>query len=295
MLEVFRFCSRLFFIMHPKTLTGVSLLALVLFGCATAPVATPPSKTAATIAASPPSGPKMTPDLPPPELTEVWTPVPAVVTAPADSVPSDAIVLFDGKNLDAWETIKGGAPTWKIEDGAMIINPTPAPGTPLDHRTKRAFGDIQLHLEWRTPAVVKGDGQGRGNSGVFFMGLYELQVLDSYNNPTYSNGQAGSIYKQHIPLVNASRPPGVWQSYDAIFIAPRFGTDGALLSPARVTAFHNGVLVLYDVVLRGPTVFRGQPKYEAHAAKLPLALQDHRNPVAFRNIWVREVNLPGQK
>ena len=234
-------------------------------------------------------------ELPPPEATEYWTPVPPVVTATAAGVPSDAIVLFDGTNLDAWEPARPDGHPWKIEDGAMVIIPTPAPGKPCDQQTKRSFGDVQLHLEFRTPAEVKGESQGRGNSGVYFMGLYEIQILDSWNNPTYVNGQAGSIYKQHPPLVNASRPPGVWQVYDVVFIAPRFAADGGLASPARMTAFHNGVLVQHDAVLRGPTVFRGQPKYAPHAAKLPIVLQDHRNPTAFRNIWVREIALPEGK
>jgi Domain of Unknown Function (DUF1080) len=234
-------------------------------------------------------------ELPPATATEIWTPVPAVVTAPAGGVPSDAIVLFDGTSLDAWEPVLPSGHPWKIEDGAMVVIPTPAPAKPCDQQTKQAFGDVQLHLEFRTPAQVVGDSQGRGNSGVFFMGLYELQVLDSYNNPTYVNGQAGSIYKQHPPLVNASRPPGEWQSYDAVFIAPRFAADGTLVSPARMTVFHNGVLVQHDAVLRGPTANRGRPPYVAHAAKLPLRLQDHRNPTAFRNIWVRELKLPETK
>ena len=235
-------------------------------------------------------GPKITPALPPPEATEVWKPVPAVVTAPAGGVPSDAVVLFDGKNLDAWESFKGTPMPWKLDGNSMVTVPKSG-----YVRTKAAFGDIQLHLEFRTPAEVKGDGQDRGNSGVFFMGLYELQVLDSYHNPTYVNGEAGSIYKQHIPLVNASRPPGEWQSYDAVFIAPRFAADGNLVSPARATVFHNGVLVQHDVVIRGPTSHRGTPPYAAHPAKLPLQLQDHGNPIAFRNIWVREITLPETK
>lgn len=238
---------------------------------------------------------------PPYTLTEVWSPIPPVVAAPAAGLPSDAIVLFDGKNLDAWEPARADGHPWKIEDGAMVVVPTPAPAPPCDQRTKRAFGDVQLHLEFRTPAAVKGDGQNRGNSGVFFMGLYELQILDSADNPTYVNGQAGSVYKEHAPLVNASRPPGEWQTFDAVFIAPRFAADGRLTSPARLTAFHNGVLVQHDVELTGPTPngpTYNQPKlppYAAHAAKLPLLLQDHRNPVAFRNIWVREINLPETK
>lgn len=230
-------------------------------------------------------------DLPPPEATEVWTPAPTVIAAPADGVPSDAIVLFDGSNLDAWEPVRVGEPSWKIEAGAMVIVPNPKP---CDLRTKAAFGDIQLHLEFRTPAKIEGSGQGRGNSGIYFMGLYELQILDSWQNPTYVNGQAASIYKQHAPLANASRPPGEWQVFDAVFIAPHFGVDGRLLSPARITALHNGVLVQHDAVLRGPTVFRGEPRYAPHSAKLPLVLQDHRNPVAFRNIWVRALTLPAE-
>ena len=232
-------------------------------------------------------------DLPPPaSLTEVWEPVPTVISAPANRPPSDAIVLFDGTSLDAWEPVRKGGHSWKIEDDAMVIVPTKAPAQPFDQRTKRAFGDIQLHLEFRTPAKVEGKGQGRGNSGIFFMGLYELQVLDSHENRTYSNGQVGAVYKQHLPLVNASRPPGEWQSYDVVFIAPRFAADGRLLAPARLTAFHNGVLVQYHVAIKGPTSHRGTPPYAAHAPKLPLVLQDHRNPVAFRNIWVRELALP---
>ena len=229
---------------------------------------------------------------PAPELTEVWTPKPPVISAPAGGIPSDAIVLFDGKSLDAWEPVKSGGTPWKIEGDAMVVVPVKEPNPSVDQQTKRKFGDIQLHLEFRTPAKVEGKGQGRGNSGIFFMGLYELQILDSYNNETYTNGQVGSIYKQHVPLVNASRPPGEWQTYDVVFIAPRFGANGQVLSPARLTAFHNGVLVQYDVKLKGPTRYRGAPSYQAHAAKLPLSLQDHRNPTAFRNIWVREIALP---
>lgn len=232
---------------------------------------------------------KATDELPPPELTVVWTPVPPVISAPMGGVPSDAIVLFDGTNLDAWEPIRAGEPPWRIEDGDMLVVPNPKP---CDMQTKRLFGDLQLHLEFRTPATVVGEGQGRGNSGVFFMGLYELQILDSWQNPTYANGQAASVYKQFAPLVNASRPPGEWQTYDAVFVAPRFSAGGKLLQPARLTAFHNGVLVQLDVSLRGPTVFRGKPKYGPQASKLPLLLQDHRNLVAFRNIWVRELSLP---
>lgn len=243
--------------------------------------------------------------LPAPELTEYYSPVPPVVSAPAGGIPSDAIVLFDGKSLENWEPATAQSLSWRIENGAMVVvsgraSPEAAaqvaatPGRNPDFkyagfRTKRSFGDVQLHLEFRTPSVVEGKGQGRGNSGVFFMGLYEVQVLDSFDNPTYVNGQAGSIYKQSPPLVNASRAPGEWQTYDLVFIAPRFKADGSVASPARITAFHNGVLVQHDFVLSGPTEYRGAPKYTAHPAKLPLMLQDHGNPVAFRNIWIREL------
>ncbi len=234
----------------------------------------------------------------PEKLTEVWSPVPPVVTVPASGIPSDAIVLFDGSNLDAWKPVRADGQLWKIVDGAMVIVPSRAPTPPCDLQTKQAFGDVQLHLEWRIPADVKGSGQDRGNSGVFFMGLYEIQILESHDNQTYVNGQAASIYKEHAPLVNASRSPGEWQSYDAVFLAPRFADDGRLLRPARITAFHNGVLVQHDVALTGPTpngsTFHQPtlPPYAAHPAKLPLLLQDHRSPVSFRNIWVRPIELP---
>jgi len=223
-----------------------------------------------------------------PEETEVWTPVPPVVSAPAGAVPSDATVLFDGRNLDAWQSINGGAPApWVVQDGAMVVVPKTG-----DIMTKASFGDIQLHLEFREPTPVVGNSQGRGNSGVFFMGLYELQVLDCYDNPTYVNGQTGSVYKQTIPLVNACRPPGEWQTYDAVWIAPRFAPDGSLVSPARLTVFQNGVLIQHDIRIYGPTIYQGRPHYVPHAARLPLELQEHHNPVAFRNIWVRELSLP---
>lgn len=229
-----------------------------------------------------PAGPAT---LPVPELTEQWWPVPPVVRAPADAPPSDAIVLFDGKSLDAWEGAeKPGPAGWTVADGAMTMKRDTG-----DIRTKAGFGDVQLHLEFRSPAEVKGRGQGRGNSGIFFMERYELQVLDSYENKTYVNGQLGSIYKQHPPLVNPARPPGVWQTYDVIFTAPRFKEDGSLQSPARITALLNGVLVLNNVELLGPTEYRGPPSYKAHPAKLPLKLQDHGDLVSYRNIWVREL------
>lgn len=223
-------------------------------------------------------------ELPPPEETQVWEPVPPVVSVGADGVPSDAIVLFDGSNLDAWKPERAGSPGWKVEDGVMWVVPGTGP-----MRTREAFGSMQLHLEIRTPPSDGSKGQKRGNSGAFLMGLYELQILDSYENPTYVNGQAGAVYKQHIPQVNASRPPGQWQSYDVVFTAPRFGAGGGLERPAYVTLLHNGVLVQDHVELKGPTVNRGHPAYRPHAAELPLSLQDHKGLVSFRNIWVRRL------
>ncbi len=228
--------------------------------------------------------------LPPPELTEYYEPVPPVVSVPAAGVPSDAIVLFDGTSLAEWQNVKPESTGWSVKDGAVTV--VPKQGA---IRTRRSFGDVQLHLEWRSPVGDTGKGQQRGNSGVFFMDRYELQVLDSYENPTYVNGQAASIYKQHPPLVNASRPPGEWQTYDVVFIAPRFAADGSLLSPARMTVFHNGVLVQHDAVLAGPTVFRGPPSYKAHEPRGPIQLQDHTDLVSFRNIWVRELSLPARE
>jgi hypothetical protein len=220
-----------------------------------------------------------------PKLTEVWEPEPAMVTPGAGSAPpSDAIVLFDGTDLSAWQHADGRDAEWSVTGGAMTV--TPKSG---DIQTRQGFGDVQLHIEWATPSMVEGEDQGRGNSGVFLQGLYEVQVLDSYNNRTYSNGQAASLYKQHIPLVNASRAPGEWQSYDIVFEAPRFSADGSVERPAYVTVFHNGVLVQNHVELTGPTVYRGQPEYSAHPDRLPIMLQDHSNPVRYRNIWVREL------
>ncbi len=221
-----------------------------------------------------------------PKLSEVYTPVAPVVTPgkTAADAPSDAIVLFDGRQLNAWESEKGGPATWNISDGAATVNP----GTG-GIKTKKGFGSCQLHIEWRTPSVVKGEGQGRGNSGVFFMGQYEVQVLDNYNNKTYSNGQAGSIYKQHIPLANVCRPPGEWQTYDILFSAPEFYEDGRVRAAARVTVFQNGVLVQNNVAIWGITQYRGVPDYVKHADKLPIMLQDHGDLVSYRNIWIREI------
>jgi hypothetical protein len=220
-----------------------------------------------------------------PKATEVWQPVPPVIEpGNAQKAPSDAIVLFDGSSLNEWVSAKnGGQPGWTVENGILTVK-----GGAGDIKTKQQFSDCQLHIEWRTPAKVEGDGQGRGNSGIFLMEQYELQVLDNYNNKTYSNGQAGSLYKQLIPLVNACRKPGEWQSYDVIFTAPRFKSDGTLESPARITVLHNNVLVQNNVELTGKTLYIGKPFYEKHGP-LSIQLQDHGNPVSFRNIWLRKL------
>ena len=228
--------------------------------------------------------------LPPADATDTWAPVPPIVSVPATGVPSDATVLFDGTNLDAWESfVHPGQPArWLLQDGAMVVA-VPAGNI----QTKQSFGDIQLHLEFREPAPAEGSGQHRGNSGVMFMGgRYELQILDSYDNPTYVNGQCASVYKQYAPLVNSSRKPGEWQSYDIVFVAPRFSPQGIVLRAARETVFQNGVLVQYDVILRGSTTNRGYPAYYPHPEKLPIVLQAHDGAVAFRNIWVREIAVP---
>jgi len=195
--------------------------------------------------------------------------------------PSDAVVLFDGTDLSAWEN----GDQWKVENGDMVTGK----GTV---QTKQEFGDCQLHIEWSSPTPAKGKGQGRGNSGVFLMGTYEIQVLDSYDNRTYFDGQAAAIYKQTPPMANAMRPPGEWNTYDIFWTAPRFNEDGALKSPAYITAMHNGVLVLNHFELLGDTPYHRAPEYKAHPPKGPISLQDHGNPVRFRNIWVREIKQP---
>lgn len=223
-----------------------------------------------------------------PEMTEIWDPEIKVVTpgATVSDAPADAIVLFNGNNLnDEWVNEQGGAPAWKVADGAVTV----AKGTGTI-KTKRNFNDFQLHIEWRTPSEVVGESQGRGNSGIFLQGLYELQVLDNYNNRTYRNGQAGSFYKQYPPLVNVCKAPGVWQVYDVIYTAPRFKADGTYFTPPTVTVLQNGVLVQNHVALRGPTEYIGIPEYfvQPHGAG-PIILQDHGNPVSYRNIWIREL------
>ena len=199
--------------------------------------------------------------------------------------PSDATLLFDGKDLSLWRAQKtGAAASWKVEHGYVEV----VPGSG-GIQTTASFGDCQLHIEWAAPSPPVGSGQDRGNSGVFLMGQYEVQVLDSYQSQTYPDGQAAALYGQYPPLVNATRAPGQWQSYDIVFRAPRFGADGALTRPARMTVLHNGVVVQDARELTGPTAHKARPAYQAHAAKLPLGLQDHDHPVRYRNIWIREL------
>lgn len=238
-----------------------------------------------------PKPPKMVP-----EMTESWEPVVKPVT-PGNStsaVPSDAIVLFDGKNLDQWVSTNNPAKPagWTVANGVFTVKK----GTG-NIQTKQSFQDYQLHIEWQIPEKISGKGQGRGNSGLFLASTgegdagYELQILDSYDNLTYANGQAGSIYKQYPPLVNATRKPGEWNSYDVIFTAPRFKDNGDLFSPARVTVIHNGLVIQNNTVLKGPTQYIGLPEYKQHG-KAPIKLQDHGDPsepISYRNIWIREL------
>ncbi len=225
--------------------------------------------------------------------TEVYSPVPPVVTpgAQCGDAPSDAVILFDGKNLDKWASVSDGSPAkWIVDNGILTVNKKAG-----NIQTKESFTNYQLHLEYRIPSNITGSDQGRGNSGIFLASVgkgdegYELQVLDNYNNKTYVNGQVGSIYKQAIPLANACRKPGEWQTYDVIWTAPVFHTDGSLASPARVTVLHNGVLVQNNFELKGVTRYIGKPYYKAHGPS-PIKLQAHGDPsepISFRNIWVR--------
>jgi 3-keto-disaccharide hydrolase len=251
---------------------------------------TPPAQT-------PPAAPRGNAQqaLPPPQETEVWEPVPPVITPGASYglPPSDAIVLFDGKNLDEWVTTNDKSPAkWTVHDGVVTVDKRTG-----NIETKRTFKNYQLHVEWQIPTGITGTDQARGNSGVFLASTgngdagYELQVLDSYDNKTYVNGQAASVYKQYIPLVNAMRKPGEWQTYDVVWTAPTFNADGSLKTPAYVTAFHNGILVQDHVELKGETVYRGKPAYKAYD-RAPIKLQAHGDPspaISFRNIWVREL------
>lgn len=214
-------------------------------------------------------------------LPPVVDPGPAAASLPA---PSDAVVLFGGKDLGEWTTAKGTPAGWQVRDGYMqVVKDTGA------IRTTRAFGDCQLHVEWASPSPAVGTDQDRGNSGVFLMDTYEVQVLDSYESKTYADGMAAAIYGQYPPLVNASRKPGEWQTYDIVFRRPRFDASGKLVSPARLTVVHNGILVQDNEELTGPTAHKARPPYKAHADRLPISLQDHGHPVRYRNIWIREL------
>ena len=231
-----------------------------------------------------------------PKLTEVYQPVPPIVTPGKinTAAPSDAVILFDGKNLDQWVSVKDTAQPakWKVSKGIITVDKSTG-----NIQTKRRFMDYQLHIEWRIPENITGSGQARGNSGIFLASTgpgddgYEIQVLDCYNNTTYVNGQTASIYKQSIPLANACKKPGEWQSYDIIWTAPRFNEDGTLRSAARVTALHNGVLVQNNFELKGTTAYIGAPAYKKHGAS-PIKLQAHGDPsepISYKNIWVREL------
>ena len=239
------------------------------------------------------------------EATESWENVP-VISLNSQSIPQDAIILFSGKNLDSWQTpqfiIPGNMPqaeyvanldvsdyaeepsNWIIENNEMIC-----PGNWVSTATKQSFGNVQLHIEWLSPKQENKSGEEYSNSGIFLMELYEVQILNSFDNLTYSNGQAGSIYKQSAPLVNVSTQPDTWQVYDIVFIAPNFDEVGNLLSPGYITVLHNGVLVQNHFELKGPTVYIGDSYYIQHENKLPLILQDHGDNVRFRNIWIREL------
>ena len=222
------------------------------------------------------------------ESTEVWSPVPRVVTPGTTSfsttAPSDAIVLFDGKNLDNWVMDKDGSPAkWIVANKVITVLERSG-----DIRTKQEFEDFQLHIEFRTPEKVVGTQQDRGNSGVFMQGIYELQILDSYDNPTYVNGQAGAIYKQTMPLVNACKKPGEWQTYDIIYQAPKFNKDGLMLNAPYITVLQNGILVQNHTLIYGTTPNQGPPLLKPHG-KGPVLLQDHHHPLSFRNIWIREL------
>ncbi len=223
-------------------------------------------------------------------------PVPKVITPGTESgqdqpgtPPSDAIVLFDGKDLSKWASEKGGEPGWKVENGYVQV--VSGKG---GIQTKDGFGDCQLHVEWASPNPPEADGQDRGNSGVYLMARYEMQVMDGFDNKTYADGQAAAIYGQNPPLVNACRPPGQWQSYDIVFHRPHFSADGKVEKRATVTVLHNGVLAQDNFELEGGTVHKAEPKYSAHPDKAPISLQEHGHPVRYRNIWIRPLEEPAR-
>lgn len=223
-----------------------------------------------------------------PAETEFYEPEPEVIESGEDifiDAPSDAIILFDGTDLDQWESVDGGDAEWEIgEDGAVTV----VPGTG-NIQTKESFGDVQLYIEWRSPMNMEHKGQDRGNSGIYLQKQYEVQVLDAHQNPTYINGMAGSIYKQTSPLVNPTKKPGEWESYNISYKAPRFNEDGSLKEPARVTVIWNGVVVQNNTEIYGHTAYIGYPEYNKHG-ELPLMLQDHNSKVSYRNIWIRRLD-----
>ena len=276
------YCQCMLPIPFPRALAVVAVLA---------GLATQSMKAQTTPSSSKPESPK-----PKPEETEVWSPEPPIVTpgATCGAPPSDALILFDGRNLDEWVSAQDHSPAqWLVADGVMTVNKSAG-----NIETRRKFKNYQLHIEWRVPENIAGSGQARGNSGVFLASTgpkdagYELQVLDSYNNKTYVNGQAGAIYKQSPPLVNANRKPGEWQSYDVVWTAPTFNSDGSLKTPAYVTTFFNSVLIQNHFELKGETLYIGKPFYKAFDGA-PIKLQAHGDksePISFRNIWVRELN-----
>lgn len=261
--------------MNPEKTTLLTYTCALLLGAAAVMPATAQQKEY-------PTPPKMTP-----EMTEYWTPQPKIVTpGTTDALvapPSDAIVLFSGDDLSAWRNAKGEPAGWSVRDG--IITVVPKTG---DIFTRQEFDDFQLHIEWSAPTVVKGTSQGRGNSGVLLQGLYEIQVLDNWDNETYVNGQAGSLYKQSPPLVNPIRKPGEWNVYDIIYTAPRFREDGTIRTPGHVTVLFNGVLVQNHTAIQGTTQYIGPPQVTPHG-KGPIRLQDHGDLVSYRNIWIREL------
>lgn len=225
------------------------------------------------------------------KMSEYWLPQPPVVTPGKTCdqpipAPSDAIILFDGKDLSQWENKEGKAAGWTVADGVFTVKK----GTG-DIRTKQKFNDFQLHIEWRIPEGIEGESQSRGNSGIFLQGMYEIQILDCYENETYVNGQTGSVYKQTPPLVNAMRKPGEWNTYDIIYTAPTFKKDGSYRTPPQVTLLQNGVLLQNNTTILGTTEYIGFPKVKEHGAG-PISLQDHGDPsapISFRNIWIREL------
>lgn len=267
--------------MKPHRLTSTFFNSIVVYALAIAP--------AATVLAKPdPNWLDHDRDRPAPPVVEAGA---SSTQEQAGKPPSDATVLFDGKDLSQWVAMNGSPTKWIMKDGYMEC----VKGSGYV-RTLQNFGDCQLHVEWTAPVPPHGEGQGRGNSGVFFgLDRYEIQVLDSFENKTYADGSAGAVYGQYPPLVNVTRPPGQWQTYDIVYTAPRFEAGGKLVSPARVTVFHNGVLIQNNVELTGPTSWLERAPYSPHPEKQPISLQDHGNPVRFRNVWVRELGKPGKK